>query len=94
MATAMNASNHHLKIIDAIDALVAYDRGATDSGIHDEELIRQVIDYLESIDDFEFRTICAEYSKRFLTDEALAQGYGMANILAFGKWLKDNGIDP
>jgi hypothetical protein len=82
-----------LPLVEAIDALIAYDRGATDSGVDDESLKREVLEHLQSLDDLEFRETCAEYCRRFLTDEAIAKGYGMSNILSFGEWLAENGID-
>jgi hypothetical protein len=82
-----------LPLLDAIDALISYDRGATDSGIDDETLRREVIEHLVSLDEVEFRRTCAEYCLRFLSEDAIQRGYGMANILYFGEWLLDNGID-
>lgn len=76
---------------DALDGLYAYDQGSRDSGIHDEALRAKCIGELQS------RLGPHEVAPRlflsrmirdmFLTEEALAQGYGIEDVMSFIKWL-------
>jgi hypothetical protein len=81
-------------LFEAIDALVAYDQGAVDSGTHDEAMRKAVRDHLDSMDEEEFRTTCAEFVKRhYLGEDALSRGYGLKDVKAFIEWLARLGID-
>lgn len=73
---------------DALDGLHAYDSGSTDSGIHDENLRRRVIDQLHAIGDNEFRLVFSRLIRdMWISEEALAQGYGYEDLLEFCQWL-------
>jgi len=83
---------------DALDGLYAYDTGSVDSGIHDEALRQRCMIELQS------RLGPGEAAPRlllsrmirdmWLSEEALAQGYGIEDALAFVGWLGDRmGID-
>jgi len=79
---------------EAIDALIAYDEGASDAGTGDEAMKESVRDYLLASDDDDFRRICAEFVRRqYLSDEAIVQGYGLSDVKGFIEWLAKLGID-
>lgn len=69
-----------------MDALFAYDSGATDSGIHDEALRERVKAWLQAVD--------SEWLSRFvreiyLSDKALSQGYRLEDVRSLLDWLRD-----
>jgi hypothetical protein len=79
-------------LFDAMDAIMAYDEGAVDSGVADEAMRDAVIKFLKSLDKPERRKVCAEFARNLLTDESLAQGYSLADVMAFAGWLSNLGI--
>jgi len=74
-------------LFEAIDALMAYDQGVTDSGVNDGLLREAVKQRLERMTEDEFRVACAKVASRYLTDEAISQGYGLAEVRSFIRWL-------
>jgi hypothetical protein len=81
-----------LDIIEAIDALIAHDHGAIDSSIHDDEMRALVVSYLKSLDNKELQQLCARAARRFLTDEAISEGYGVRDVVKLVEWLEDLGV--
>jgi len=78
------------ELFDALDGLSAYDAGCTDSGIRDELLRRRVFQYLGSLTETEQRlTLGKHIREHYLTDEAMAQGYGPEDVQQFLNWLDD-----
>lgn len=80
------------ELTDALDGLHAYDTGSTDSGIHDEALrakcIAELRRHLDSAD--EGRLFISRLLRNmWLSDHALAQGYGYEDLLGFVEWLSD-----
>ena len=65
---------------DAIDALVAADAGAIDSGVRNPELKAAVVGYLLSLGEDDFRAVCARFARRYLSDTAIDAGYGLENL--------------
>ena len=84
-----------IKLYDALDGLFAYDIGCTDSGIKDENLRREVANYLGALNDKQFRLIISEFIREYyLSTAALAQGYGVEDVVEFIKWMPSYlGID-
>ncbi|MBV9413976.1 MAG: hypothetical protein JO363_03275 [Solirubrobacterales bacterium] len=76
-------------LFDAIDALKAHDHGATDSGVSHPRLKAAVRDYLRSLDDAAFRAEVARVARRYLTDEAVARGYGIEDVVVLHDWLTE-----
>jgi hypothetical protein len=74
------------EIIDAIDGLMAYDHGSTDSGIHDERLRARVIAWLHANPTDTERVL-----RRYVL-ELLAEGspYGVEDVAGLFKWLADS----
>jgi hypothetical protein len=79
-------------LLDAIDALFAYDSGSRDSGTSDADLRQAVLSYLRDLDDEARHTLLARYARRFLTNDALRAGYGLKDVASFVEWLSDAGI--
>jgi hypothetical protein len=79
-------------LLDAIDALVAYDQGAHDSGVSDIDLRFAVVSHLRGLDEDAQRELVARYARRFLTEEAIVAGYGLRDVTKFVEWLSENGI--
>jgi hypothetical protein len=79
----------------ALDGLMAYDLGATDSGIHDERLRARVKDQLQALSEEEFRfTISRFVRDACLAEDQLAAGYGIEDVRDFINWLsREMGID-
>lgn len=78
-------------LFNALGGLFAYDTGSTDSGIHDEALRDRVKTYLDSLDERAFRLSISKYVREhYLTDAALAEGYGIEDVKAFTEWLADS----
>lgn len=80
----------HQELRDALDALHAHDVGATDSGVHDEEGLRNQASYtLSRMTEPELsRFLGQELQTRFFREEALDAGYGVADALEFLLWLR------
>lgn len=78
------------EIRDALGGLHAYDAGSRSSGIHDERLRRRVIDALRALSEPDRRAMLARITReRYLTDEAIARGYGCEDARSFINWLDD-----
>jgi hypothetical protein len=75
---------------DALDGFYAYDSGSLDSGIHDPDLKAAVDTYLKSLDDASRKALLSRAGRDlFLSDEAIAQGYGLPDSSLFCHWLED-----
>ena len=73
---------------DALVGLFAYDEGAHDSGIHDERLRLTAKDRLFAMSTDEFRLFISRLVReQFLSEEALAQRYGLEDVKDFIRWL-------
>jgi hypothetical protein len=72
---------------DALDGLFAYGVGATDSGIHDEDLRARCIARLSEMRPAEIRSMIREMR---LTPAALAGGYGIEDAEELRMWLRDD----
>ncbi len=71
----------------AIDALMAHDSGAIDSGVNDEAMRSAVIDYLGALGEAGRRKACAEFARGLLSDENIERGYGLEDVRNFMEWL-------
>jgi hypothetical protein len=76
-------------LASVIDALMAYDHGATDSGIYDPDLKAALKQYLDSLDDDAFRVKVADVARLMLTPERIAAGYGLGEVKGLIDWLSD-----
>jgi hypothetical protein len=76
---------------DALDGLYAYDTGSADSGILDETLRRRCVQELGTRMAHEASRLFLSRLIRdmWLTEEALAQGYGIEDAVSFTGWLED-----
>lgn len=71
-------------IFQNIDKLFAYDTGCTDSGIKNEELRQQIIQYIKTLSDDGFRIFMSNYIReRFVSEDAIKSGYGIEDIKSF-----------
>lgn len=68
---------------DALDALFAYDQGAIDSGVSDPNLRQRCIKQLDTMSEEEILKQVSVYCRTYLTDNALAQGYGIEDAIEF-----------
>ncbi len=77
-------------LADALDGLHAYDGGALDSGVHDEELRAFCKAYLATFDRNARRVILSRIMRQlYLEEDRLAQGYGWEDARDFGDWLDE-----
>lgn len=73
---------NYAKLKDSLDGLFAYDKGATDSGIHDEELRQEVKRHLATLPDEE---------KKELADRIIEEfGWGSEDSEEFFEWLEED----
>ncbi len=86
--TATQFSNDDFTLARAIDALMAHDHGATDSGISSPSVRAAVRKHLEGMDNNEHRRFCAAYARRILSDSAIDQGHGIEDVVEFAGWLE------
>lgn len=78
------------KLFDLLDGLFAYDTGCVNSGINDVVLKNEVKCYLGTLDEVEFRVLISTFVRdKYLTEQALSQGYGIEEVICFVKWLND-----
>ena len=83
-----NLTNHG-QLKDALDGLHAYDTGATDSGIRDGLLAARCRDYLLSLSEQERNSVVSVILRElYLTDEAIAKGFGWEDVRGFCEWLE------
>lgn len=70
----------------------AYDTGCRDSGVHDlrrQRVLATALRYLMQQDDY--RALEARWFRDYwLSEEAIAQGYGMKDVLQFCRWLEND----
>ena len=71
-------------LYDAINALMAYDMGFTDSGVHDIDLKQSVKTFLSQLDNRDFQKITTGYAELLLR-----KGYYLEDIKQFIDWLKN-----
>jgi len=82
------------ELYDAMEGLFAYDTGSIDSGIHNNELKRLVLERLHAMDDRTTRYTLGRFMRdRYLTEESMDRGYGPEDICAFITWLSEHGYD-
>jgi hypothetical protein len=78
-----------MPLFKAIDALAAYDHGATDSGIRDPDLRAAVKKYLEGLDDKQQLVVLGRIVRECLSEESLAAGYGVEDAKEMIEWLDE-----
>lgn len=75
------------EMLGAMDGIFAYDVGCN-SGIHDDLLRDEVQEWLGLLDQEDFRLIMSRHIRdEFLSEERLEQGYGIADVVEFTRWL-------
>lgn len=77
------------ELFAAMDGLMAYDGGSTDSGIHDEILRQRVKNHLLGLSVDERRAVLSRFVRSYLTDEMIAQGYGWEDARSAADWIDD-----
>lgn len=76
------------ELFQSMDSLMAYDLGATDSGIKDEDLRKRVMKHIDNLSEEEFRIVMSEYiCSYFVNEEAVKNGYGIEDVVNFIRWL-------
>lgn len=79
------------ELSDVLSGLFAFDTGCVDSGIKDEWLRTQVVDHFNSLSEEETRILITEIAREFfMTDEMIAQGYGLEDCLSFARWFYED----
>jgi hypothetical protein len=81
------------ELFDAIDGLMAFDAGMVDSGIKDEALRKQTIDYLNTLSEDDLNLVLSKFVKwYYLRDLETMKDYGLASIKELLNWLADQDI--
>ena len=77
-------------LTENLDKLYAYDTGCTDSGIKNEGLRNTMINCIKNLPEDEFRIFITLYVRdKFLTSEAIKEGYGLEDVKKFIEWLDE-----
>jgi len=79
-------------LYEALDALLAFRAGATDSGVKDARLERAVTEHLRNLEDDDFRETCARFARSYLTEEKIRLGYGLPEVQSFISWLENHDL--
>lgn len=74
-------------VFKLLDRLHDYDVGVT-SGLHDDLLKKSIADVLKTMSNEGRNQFIARYIRRFLTDKAIAESHGIANVIETIKWLE------
>lgn len=79
---------------DALDDLYAYDTGSRQSGIHDEALRQRCINAIAAMPLQPSELVPRLWLSRlirdmWLSEVALAQGYGIEDAIKFLRWLEE-----
>ena len=74
---------------DLLFGLHAYDDGAVDSGIRDEAGRARLIDGIRDADDAWQEELTRRARNQFMSDEAISEGYGIADLANFIEWIGD-----
>ena len=75
---------------ETLVGIFAYDMGAVDSGIRNEPARAGLIGLLTSMSEEAFRLeISRRMRDEFLSEEALAQRYGIEDVASFIRWLDE-----
>jgi len=78
------------ELFDALDGLMAYDGGATDSGIHDEALRARVKAHLHSLSDIDTNRVLGRFVRNvILSEQSIEEGYGIEDVKEFLDWLSE-----
>lgn len=73
---------------DQLEGIYAYDVGATDSGVHDEQLRQDVARIITAASEDEVRLSLSRWLREgWLSEESLAARYGYEDVLQFLKWF-------
>lgn len=76
---------------DLLLGLYAYEVGDTDAGIHDPTRRAALMEKIDAMDPDALRLALSRGLRdRYLTEEAMAQGYGWEDVHAFGEWFEDS----
>lgn len=74
-----------MPVYDAIDGLMAYDNGATDSGIKDENLRAQLVAYVDELTDQQHSLLVMGF-----IHARIHPPYQLEDMLVFLGWCRDN----
>jgi hypothetical protein len=78
------------KLFDQLEGLFAYDEGALDSGVRDEALRAKLQREVAAMSPNELRLRLSVWVREhYLSDDALALGYGIEDAASFWKWIDD-----
>ena len=71
-------------LYDAIDGLMAYDLGATDSGVKDENMKEAVRAYLTELSKEDLKEVISDYVEDMLDEK----DYTLDDVVELHEWLK------
>jgi hypothetical protein len=86
MAMSMKAFNYKgWDLFEAIDALMAYDHGALDSGVNDPDMKEAVRKHLGSFPEAELVRMLDLYAIKMFES-----GYHLEDVVGFANWINDD----
>jgi hypothetical protein len=78
------------KAVAELEGHFAYDMGAVDSGVRDQARRAELAAQIDAASEDELRYALSRHIRNaFLSDEAMASGYGWEDALAFARWFDD-----
>lgn len=76
-------------LFDTLDRLQNHDDGVLQSGLRDDELKQSIANTLQAMDETALNQLLARYLRRFLTDEAIAEGHSIETVARSIRWLDE-----
>jgi hypothetical protein len=76
-------------LLAAIDALIAHDSGAWNSGFSGPGMRTAVVRHLGRLDADELRMTCCQLMSKYLSDESIATGYGLEDAQHVADWFHE-----
>lgn len=80
-------------LFDNLEGLFAYDTGCVSSGIHDDLLKEESFERLLSMNMEARRYFLSRVLRdAYLSEDGLAAGYGIEDVVSFVQWLDRHGV--
>lgn len=77
-------------LFDQLSRIHAYDTGDRGSGLHDKPLRARLVAEFDALSDDELRLRLSRWVRgAYLSDDAIAQGYGWEDALKFLRWIDE-----
>lgn len=80
-------------LVDNLVGFYSHDTTGSSWGIKDDRRKAEIIEYIKNMDEYQRRALMGKVVREaFLTDEALADGFGVEDVQAFITWMEDERV--